>query len=391
MENNGWKQVGSVFETDGNILEAGEFTISNGDTVILTESDIEELYNNLKEPVPFAIGHGENAQIIGQAMQFIKNGNVVEHKGIVYNSDTFKNYILGKNKTAISPEIDIVKDKKTGKITKKISSLRFVTNPAISGNTTEITRLMFSAPEFITSNVNSDINTDNSNDNVMTEQTESSAPASPPNSNMDVAKIAEAITNGLSKKFEEQITVLNNKIAELESKNKTVTPPKELIMETTSEPITPEVLTEYKAAPPISKEVFEEYKNAQLELAKKNEELEKLRKANEQTLNDKLNTIIGDLKKYKYENPDQLLTSLPIEARISALEEMRRQAVTQTSMTSPSDIEMDGGGRKRKEKEKSYLELCKEAGIDIGPGSSFSMEHAERRAKELGIPLGIRK
>ena len=387
MENSGWKQVGSVFNTDGNILEAGEFTISNGETVILSESDIEELYNNLKEPVPFAIGHGDDAQIIGQAMQFIKNGNIVEHKGIVYNSDTFKNYILGRNKTAISPEIDIIKDKTTGKITKKITSLRFVTNPAISGNTTEVTRLMFSAPEFneIAPSINSDINTDNSNVKAMTDQEESSQPSSPPPA-MDVAKIAEAITTGISKKFEEQINALNNKIAELESKS-TVTKP---LIDTTEE--TPSLKQEASPiAPPISKEVFEEYKNAQLEIAKKNEELEKLRKTNEQALTDKLNLIIADLKKYKYENPEEILASLPVEARISALEEMRRQAVSQTSMTSPSDIEMDGGGRKRKEKVKTYLELCKENGIDIGDGTSFSYEYAERRAKELGIPSGIRR
>ena len=87
-----YKEFEGGFYTKGAILEVGTFTpgsSKSGESVSISESDLEELYNNIKGPVPFTIGHGDFAPTIGHASKFRKNGNRIEHKGIVSDPNLF--------------------------------------------------------------------------------------------------------------------------------------------------------------------------------------------------------------------------------------------------------------------------------------------------------------
>ena len=383
------KQVANIFKTSGNILEIGSFIDAHGRKVDISERDIEELYSNLKNPIPFAIGHGENADIIGEAIEFDSDGSTIEHKGIITNSEAFKKYIIGKNKTAISPEVEYRKDN-TGKVTGHISKLCFVDNPAILNNTTEVTTFKFSAP-IITNNEIESITMPDEELQINQEKPDNGSQQSP----IDYSKLVEAINNGVTKKFEDKISTLMSEIEKL--KGEQSNPIKELMKEHEEKEDKEEIVeaklgevTTLKPINPISKDVFDEYTKSQVELAKKNEELDKLKKVADEVLNDKLNGLISDLKKYKFENPEKLLENLPIEDRIKTMEEMKKQIVSRSSMTSPTDIEMGGeGGKQGKKKQKTYIELCEEARFPYDKQSEEGREQIRRRAKAKGIPSGL--
>ena len=146
-ENANWKEVGDVYRTTGPILMAGDFVTRDGKRITLTPEDVDYLHNNISEQLPFVIDHDKYSETIGYAVKFAKDGNTVDHGGIVFNQSEFRDKVILGGYNNISPEIDFVYDQQGNIVDKRIVKLAFVKNPAIKGNKTEVTRFAFSAPE----------------------------------------------------------------------------------------------------------------------------------------------------------------------------------------------------------------------------------------------------
>lgn len=375
-----YKEFEGGFYTKGAILEVGTFTpgsSKSGESVSISESDLEELYNNIKGPVPFTIGHGDFAPTIGHASKFRKNGNRIEHKGIVSDPNLFKTIVINEDYRNISPEIELIRV--NGEVVgKRISKLCFVPNPAMPNTQTEITRLKFSAPEVtMTDSQTSGTTTESTNPTSVPPKTD--APAS--NTNIDVVSLVEAITVGVSKQFEEQFASMRSEIETLKGN-----PGKEFLTsgtgkrgrpkktETSQEDgITGEVgetttLTVAEPFDPVGKEVFDEYAKTQIELQKKDDALKAERSRIDGLYKKQLDDIVTDLKNKKVDvdNFVSKIKDMSIENQISVLSAYRSEVIRQQPMISPSSNDMrisnEGGSSNNAE---SFLERAKMAGVDF--------------------------
>ena len=379
-----YKEFEGGFYTKGAILEVGTFTpgsSKSGESVSISESDLEELYSNIKGPVPFTIGHGDFAPTIGHASKFRKNGNRIEHKGIVSDPNLFKTIVINEDYRNISPEIELIRV--NGEVVgKRISKLCFVPNPAMPNNQTEITRLKFSAPEVtMTDSQTSGTTTESTNPISVPPKTDAPAPTSP-NTNIDIASLAEIITAGVTKQFGEQIASLKSEIETLKgspgkdffTKPQTGKRGRPKKTETSQEDSDTDDATEFTmleiAEPvnPVGKEVFDEYAKTQIELQKKDDALKAERSRIDGLYQKQFDDIVTDLKNKKVDvdNFVSKIKDMSIENQISVLSAYRSEVIRQQPMISPSSNDMrisnEGGSSNNAE---SFIERAKMAGVDF--------------------------
>lgn len=378
-----WKEVGDIFATDANIVEVGEFTASSGNNVRITEEDVDELLANIKEPIPFIVKHDSN-NIIGYATKFAKDkSGSIRHKGIIHDSETFKRDVVNGMNRAISPEIDYTLDH-TGKIIgKKITRLAFVDNPAMSNTATEVTKFCFSAPE-VTMTGEAEAATKSTE----TAPAESISTVTQPQ--FDMAALAEAITAGVSKKFEEQINSLKSEIDSIksnpgkdffETKPKRGRPVKAKDVDTEDgEPSESTTLEE--PVQPIGKEVFDQYAKIQLELKKKDEELQKERSTISNMLQERYEGILTELKNKNIDTAHILpmIGEFAISDKIKALEAFKATAATNMPVISAT-TNMGAEGGSQEKAEPTLMEILRSYGDTNNP-------YAKRLAELKGLKLG---
>lgn len=384
-----WKAVGDIFTTESSILEVGEFTGTDDDnkpsTVKITDEDVEELYNNIKEPLPFIIKHNGNNKIVGYATNFSRDGDKIIHKGLIHDSVAFKKAVVEGNCRGISPEIDYLY--KDGKVVgKKITRLAFEERPAIANNTTEVTRFYFSAPEV---NMTGEVTEEKPQETKTTP--EPVAPQTPPA--IDISALTEAITAGITKKFEEQIGSLKSEIETLKgnpgkdffTKSKKPGRPAKAKQEVTDDEFseTTEQLEPVVEVNPVGKEVFDEYAKTQLELQKKNDEL----LAKDARLNEMLqaqyNDILTELENRNIdtERAKVMVKDFKIEDKIKALKAYRAEAMKEVPMiSSTQNLGVEGGNQETKQ--PTAWEVVRKYGDLNNP-------YLKRIAENMNLELGV--
>jgi hypothetical protein len=384
-----YKEFEGGFYTKGAILEVGTFTpgsSKSGEPVTISESDFEELYNNIKGPIPFAIGHGDFAPIIGHATKFRKNGATIEHKGIVSDPNSFKTIVINENYRNISPEIELIRV--NGKVVgKRISKLCFVPNPSMPNTQTEITRLKFSAPEVTMTDSQTSGTIESTTNNPVPPKTETPVKTTENNTsgNIDIAALAEVLSAGISKKFEEQIATLKTEIETLKgspgkdffTKPKTGNRGRPKKIETSQESDGSEddgepqftALLEAEPINPVGKEVFDEYAKTQLALQEKDRALQAEKQRIDGLYKSQLDNIITDIKNHNVDVDPfiEQIKSMSIENQISVLQAYRSQVIkNQPMISNPSSNGMqfgnEGGSSNNKE---TFAERAKLAGVDF--------------------------
>jgi len=368
------KDVGNIFTTSGSILGVGEWIPSKpGIPVRITEEDLTELFNNSNGSIPLAIGHDDNSPTIGYITKLTRNGDTIEHNGYVFNEESFKKAIMNGNSRALSAEISNFGDSATGKIIgKRIKRVCFVPNPAIDGTETEISTFKFSAPEVIMTETESQ-------DTTTSQEPKTEITATP--STLDITKIVEEVSAGISKKYEEQINVLKNEIESLKSN-----PGKEFLTKTPGKRGRPKkvtnivneesneesedgesILTEAQYVDPVGKEVFDEYAKVQIALQEKDNLLKQERQRVESIHQKQFDDLVSELKN-RNASVESFITPLKgmkIEDQISALRAYREQVIKSQPMTSSStsDIKIGSEGGQPNSPE-SLMDRARLAGID---------------------------
>ena len=393
-----WKVVGDYFETNGAILEVGEFVTNDNTSVRITEEDLEELCKNIKDPIPFAIGHGNDAKTIGNAKDFIVKDGKIEHKGLIFDSSAFKDLIINENYRNISPEIDYYRE--NGKIIgKKITSLRFVKDPAMQNTQTEIKRLKFSAPEV------TEIMTDKKLDATETMETKeptketTKTPEQPkttektPTSNaFDMSTLVESITQGVTKEFEKKIEALQSEITSLkgnpgkdflETPKKRGRPKKQVdeFSENTENDDNSEIAPESM----VDKAVFDEYAKLQLEKEELQKQLQAERSMRDNDYQKQFNDLVSELKNMDV-NVDGFLEpikSISLQDKVSALKSCKSMVIEKLPMTSSSssDIKLGSEGGQNQDNEPSVMDVLKSYDDVNNP-------YAKRIAERLKMKLG---
>jgi hypothetical protein len=385
-ENANWKEVGDVYRTNGPILMAGDFVTRDGKRITLTPEDVDYLHNNISEQLPFVIDHDKYAETIGYAVKFAKDGETVEHGGIVFNQSEFRDKVILGGYNNISPEIDFVYDQQGNVIDKRIVKLAFVKNPAIKGNKTEVTRFAFSAPE-VNSMTTGDGSQATDAGTSPSEQTTTTAPA-----NVDYTAIVEAIATGLSSKIDVQFNEMRN---ELNTLKQQVNPPKpnpaqEYLASKTAE--TPKVETTIPQAndgntlvaspdfDPVTKDVFDEYARVQAELQATKAENDKYRAETEKAQKSQYNNIVGELKALGYANPEKLVSSIDSYAeKANILRGIKENHVKHAPMNSSNNTPMNSEGGTQSNKATI-------SGAVEGLKLKLSPEELEYMSKKFGIP-----
>jgi hypothetical protein len=390
-ENANWKQVGDIYKTDGSILEIGSFIAQSGNKVDISNSDIDELLQNIDTPIPFSIGHDKYAETIGYAIKFSRDGNQILHNGIVFDSDKFENVIL-KGHNNISPEIDFIKDSSGKIVGKKIVRLTFVPNPAIKANKTDVTRFAFSAPEVTSmSNDGTPQNSNNQQGNpaqtsepttliqgqqvpvsTFNETNPQTPPAFDPN---EFAKnIAMSIAEGLSAKIGGQLESMQQEIAALKSGQVPLqqSPVHELNVPSEPEPIP---VNSQDSMNGIPKEIFEQFAKLQAENQTFKSQIERDEKS---TYTNKL----AELRSLQVENPEKLVSHLKdYKSKIDTLEAFKVTIARNTPMNSPAGASpMSAEGGKKTNKTPTILELADSLRISI------DAETTEKLSKRMRLP-----
>lgn len=332
-----WKLVGDMYKTEGIVLEAGTFVDSNGNSVVVTDEDVKELYQNITDPIPFCIGHPSN-DTVGYAMKFKEAGGNVLHSGIINDADAFSSAMMNGH-TYISPEISREYDSKGRIISQKIDRLAFVPNPAMPHTATGIKRFAFSAPEIHVSN----------EDKKMSETTPTAQPT------IDIEALATKLTDTINTQLEDKISsILENKLQGLKDdvtdiKNQPKFNPEDFMKSKDTPPAEPPK-DEPKVEPKVEqkpeqlpKEFFEDYARVQAEL-------QRLKEQNDRALKTQYSTIIGELKTLGFDKPENLVSKHgDLEQKIESLQLIKENYVKNAPMNSSKGQKLsadeDGGGK----------------------------------------------
>lgn len=364
-----WKQVGDLFKTDGNVLEAGTFINSRGGESSISPADVKELYENITEPVPLAVGHGKGP-IVGYAVKFANSTDYtnIYHNGIVFDDNAFTRAVMNGH-TFISPEIDRQYDENGKVIHQKIARFCFVPNPAMGESMkTTVKRFAFSAPEVnevkpMDNTLNTSGISTGSSSNPVSNQQAAPVPAAPvATPTIDVEAIVNAVTQNISTQLESALeTRLEAMKSELVNIN---TPPKNPFIKEaeriesnqSTETISPAASEGSSESSSIPKEFVDNYTNLQVEL-------QKYREQNEKILKKQYGEVLNELRELGFERPESMVSHLPLTDKIETLTSIKTNYVKKMPMNSSIKEPMNSEGGTNEDK-PSILKTLRSLHLD---------------------------
>lgn len=323
-----WKSS-EILRVSGSIVKEGVFTgheAGNQSKLVgkFTPDVIAKMFDNITEHIPLYVGHDSTnpkRRLVGYAYKFGKTptNDDIQVEGFVFDPQAQRK-IITEGWDSFSPEIEFTNDESGNHVNAFATGLAFVPNPAIDGTQASKEITVFS-------------NADDKEGNMST--------------------IEFLKSKGLT---DAEIVSVKKGLFEEGSSNDT--PP---AAEATPPPPKPTPTT--TTPPHAGMSAEQRLKQVENELADTRSKLEDSVVKNEQLLGMQYDTLVGELKSLGFDNPSEIVKTLPTESKIAVLSKLKAGAIKKKEMAKPSE---NPGNASDSATNPSQDQLINEALKDLG-------------------------
>jgi hypothetical protein len=298
-----WKTVDAL-HVDGASIRAIPVKDHHGKLTPWTPSIIEKMFNKIKGPVPFYVGHDLTAlspTTVGYGVKFgiTDNKDDITYSGFVFDESAIKQ-IIEDGYNSISPEVETVYDANGELIDSTLLAMAFVKNPAFPGMQVQFANAAFSAPE----------------------SEELTSKTGEPMSKSTAIGILKS--KGLS---DTEIETLTQAFESEQAAPQTV--PQSAPPVTTPPVVTPAIPAPTTAAPT-------DMSGFETRIAEQAAEIARLTQTNESLLQTQYTSVRDEVKGLGIANPDEIVKGLPTEQKISILSKLKTNMARTQPMSTPT-------------------------------------------------------